>query len=156
MSKFDLFLSHSWNDKPFVESFKTRVEAKGVRCWIDTEQMSAGAWLFDAIQDGIDDSKIFVAFVSEKYKQSENCNKEFALAVDWKKDILPIRLIEGRWPPKAKIAAGLAGKLYLDGIQPIDENTLDKILENMGLNTRTQKDDVIKKDAVEAVMKKDC
>lgn len=46
-----------------------------MRCWIDTEQMAAGAWLFEAIQDGIDESAVFMAFVSETYLASDNCNK---------------------------------------------------------------------------------
>lgn len=75
-SRFSFFLSHQWGDKPVVEALKRRLEQRpGVRCWIDTEQMAAGAWLFDAIQDGIDESAVFMAFVSEGYLASDNCNK---------------------------------------------------------------------------------
>jgi hypothetical protein len=38
--KYGLFLSHSWKNKEFVKTFKAKVEAKGVKCWIDTEQMA--------------------------------------------------------------------------------------------------------------------
>ena len=75
--RFSFFLSHNWGDKPIVEELKRRLEQRpGVRCWIDTEQMAAGAWLFDAIQDGIDESAVFMAFVSEGYVASDNCNKD--------------------------------------------------------------------------------
>ena len=33
----------------------------------------------------MDESAVFVAFVSEGYLASENCGKEFALAEAWKK-----------------------------------------------------------------------
>ena len=139
--KYGLFLSHSWTNKEFVKTFKAKVEAKGVKCWIDDERMAAGDYLYDEIRIGVEESQVFAAFVSEPYVQSDNCNKEFSLAVDWKRPILPIRLIDGQWPPQGKVALGLAGKLYLDvrnGI--IDDNALEELLKRAGLlptNTNT-------------------
>ena len=136
--KFSFFLSHQWDSKPLVEALKRRLEQRaGVRCWVDTEQMAAGAWLFDAIQDGIDESAVFMAFVSDKYTESDNCNKEFALAVDWKKPVMPINLVQGRWPPKGKTAASLAGKLYLEGKAEISDKQIDDMLRGFGILSGT-------------------
>jgi len=131
---FGLFLSHSWVNKDFVEAFKTKVEAKGVKCWIDTEQMPAGSALHDEIQKGLKNSRVFVAFISEAYVRSDNCNMEFSLAVDWKKPIIPVKLTSGRWPPEGNVATGLAGKLYLDGTAGvINEKILYETLKSNGL-----------------------
>jgi hypothetical protein len=40
--KYGLFLSHSWKNNEFVKTFKAKVDAKGVKCWIDTERIAAG------------------------------------------------------------------------------------------------------------------
>jgi hypothetical protein len=136
MSKFDLFLSHSWSDKSFVELFKKRVEEKGISCWIDTEQMPLGSSLDTRMKDGVKDSNFFVAFISKPYLQSESCKREFALALDWKKVIIPVRLIDGseKWPPEeGDVAIGIARKVYLDGTRPINDSELDNMLLNLGL-----------------------
>ena len=39
--------------------------------------MAGGAWLYDKIADGIDESAVFMAFVSAEYIASDNCGKEF-------------------------------------------------------------------------------
>jgi mitogen-activated protein kinase 1/3 len=132
--RFSFFLSHSWSNKAVVEELKRRLEQRpGVRCWIDTEQMAAGAWLFDAIQEGIDESAVFMAFVSDTYLASDNCGMEFSLAVDWKKPMVAINLVQGRWPPKGKTAMGLTGKLYLDGKHEITDTAIDDMIKGFGL-----------------------
>jgi len=141
--KFGLFLSHSWENKAFVEAFKAKVEAKGVRCWIDKEKIVGGDALQDEIQKGLKNSKIFVAFISEAYVQSDNCNKEFSLAVDWKKRIIPVKLTNGQWPPEGNVATGLAGKLYLDGTTGvINEKILYETLKSNGLVMLTSTMDI--------------
>lgn len=142
-NKFGLFLSHSWENKAFVETFKANVEAKGVRCWIDKEKIVGGDALHDEIQKGLGDSQVFVAFISESYVRSDNCNMEFSLAVDWKKPIIPVKLTNGQWPPKGKVATGLAGKLYLDGTKNIiDDKILDETLKSYGLIMLTSTTDI--------------
>jgi exonuclease 3'-5' domain-containing protein 1 len=126
-TKFALFLSYSQKDSSFITSFKERVEDRGIQ-WMDSSGMTS----FDIIQDRIDECQIIVPFISESFLQSDNCNKEFALANDWKKKILPVKLVSGRWPPKGKLAAELAGKPFLDGTTEIDDEMLDKILETLG------------------------
>ena len=130
---FGLFFSHAWANKALVEALKRRVEARGVRCWIDTEQMAGGAWLYDKIADGIDESAVFMAFVSAEYIASDNCGKEFALAADWKKRLVAVNLIEGRWPPRCGLAPNLAGKLYINGKAEITDAALDAMLAELGL-----------------------
>ncbi len=133
MSKFGLFLSHSWSDKEFVEAFKARVETYGVKCWIDTEQMAPGADLHEAMAAGIENSAVFAAFVSDAYINSANCGKEFSLAVAWEKPLLPVRLVDGRWPPRGKMAAALAPLLYLNSSEALDDAFLAKTLAGLGI-----------------------
>ena len=140
--KCDLFLSFSNEDKHLVTLFKDRVEARGIRCWIDT----TGGSSFDAVQDGIDDSKVFVPFISNSYLQSEHCNNEFALAIEWKKDVLPVKLVEGRWPPKGKLAAGLLNKPSLDGTKEINDGILFNTLETMGIILLSSSSNTVKEE----------
>ena len=55
------------------------------------------------------------------------------VAVDWKKCLVPVNLIEGRWPPVCGLAPSLAGKLYIDGKAAITDAILDAFLAEHGL-----------------------
>jgi TIR domain len=131
--KTKIFLSHCWANKPLAEALKHRIEERGVRCWIDTEQIGGGAWLYDEISLGIDECPVFMSFVSKEYIASENCNKEFNLAVDWKRHIVAVNLVDGQWPPKGGFAPSLAGKVYLDGKIFISDEKLNKMLVDLNL-----------------------
>ena len=39
MPSFDCFLSHNSQDKPAVRALKLALEAQGLRCWLDEEQL---------------------------------------------------------------------------------------------------------------------
>jgi len=77
--------------------------------------MRGGEALFAKIDEGITNSSVFVSCISDFYANSENCKREFRLAVARSKIIIP--LIVGYntvWPPYGDLGPLLAGKLYLD------------------------------------------
>lgn len=75
-----VFLSHSSIDKDFVRKVK---DALGDIAIIDEVDFNAGARTIDEIIEKIADSKIFVAFLSQKALESEWVQKELALAIEY-------------------------------------------------------------------------
>jgi len=69
-------------------SLKTYLENEGYSCWIDFEQVGSKKTLFEDIVDGIRNSKVIVACVSNEYAKSENCMKEFRFASNLKMPII--------------------------------------------------------------------
>ncbi len=55
--------------------------------WQDTKEMKQGS-IDEHMMNGIRNSRVFVACISTKYKDSENCMKEFNYAIAIKKDII--------------------------------------------------------------------
>lgn len=74
-----VFLSHSSSDKKFV---CTVAETFGDIAIIDERDFRAGARTMDEIVEKISDSKIFVAFLSQKSLDSDWVQKELALAIE--------------------------------------------------------------------------
>lgn len=113
-----------------MEAFKARLDARGIPGWIDTGRMAAGDALYREIAEGIGAAEVFICFLSPDYMKSLNCGKEFRLAGDWRKKMLPVVVadIGPLWPPPGDFAPHLAGTLYLgmkDGVDSLSDEMLD-------------------------------
>ena len=60
----------------------------GYSTWIDTEQVGGKGTLFKDIVDGIRNSKVVIACVSNEYAESENCMREYRFSANLKKPII--------------------------------------------------------------------
>eukprot|EP00051_Salpingoeca_urceolata_P024414 m.428872 g.428872 ORF g.428872 m.428872 type:complete len:1367 (-) comp20234_c1_seq4:247-4347(-) len=109
-----VFVSYCWSDADIARRVAMQI-GDHFPVWLDVEQMQSGENLFAEISEGISKSSVFVCCTSLPYFASTNCQRELALASDWKKPIIPLRVAPmDAWPPKQGNAALLAGKLYID------------------------------------------
>jgi hypothetical protein len=87
--KYHLFISYCHKNKQIVHKVAEKLQQK-YEIWIDLNFNNGN--LYREIANGIDESQIFVCFVSKEYCESETCCKEIQLAYDSKKIIMPIML----------------------------------------------------------------
>lgn len=76
-----LFLSHNWQDKPFVRSLAFRLREAGHYVWIDEAEISVGDSLIRKISGALQDSDYVVAVISRTSVQSNWVRKELELAM---------------------------------------------------------------------------
>ncbi len=69
-------------------SLKTHLENEGYTVWIDYEQVGVKNTLFEDIVDGIRNSDVVIACVSNEYAESDSCMKEFRFSSNLKKPII--------------------------------------------------------------------
>lgn len=50
---YDVFLAHNSRDKSSVEAIKAQLEQRGLRTWLDKEQVPPGRWFQQVIQEAI-------------------------------------------------------------------------------------------------------
>jgi hypothetical protein len=93
-SRFDVFLSHNWrNDRTgrdnheAVKRIAAALQSRGLRVWLDEEQLGGAAVLTEQLASGIDASTIVACFLTQSYMQKvtgpnegDNCKKEFKYA----------------------------------------------------------------------------
>ncbi|XP_030834833.1 uncharacterized protein LOC100890789 [Strongylocentrotus purpuratus] len=108
-----VFLSYQWDHQLEVIAIKKHLEMAGFPCWMDIGQMGGGDKLFAKIDDGIRSSKVVLCMVTEKYSNSENCNKEVNLANLLKKPIIPVLIDNTQWPPKGAMSMLIGELLYI-------------------------------------------
>jgi hypothetical protein len=89
-----VFLSHNWgNDRTgrdnhgAVKRIAAALKSRGLRVWLDEEQLGGAAVLTEQLASGIDASTIVACFLTQSYMQKvtgpnegDNCKKEFKYA----------------------------------------------------------------------------
>ncbi|MEM8950969.1 MAG: tetratricopeptide repeat protein [Pseudomonadota bacterium] len=63
--EFDIFLSHASPDKPWVETLKGKLEAFGLRVWLDQDEIRAGDNWVVKLSDGLEKSRYMVLVLSD-------------------------------------------------------------------------------------------
>lgn len=90
--KYDFYFCYSRHDASIVRQAYHFLKGSGYRCWIDTEDLTAGMFI-EEILTGIKLSKCILYFSSEHSNHhSEWAKKELIYAIKNKKKILPIKL----------------------------------------------------------------
>ncbi|ORY28936.1 hypothetical protein BCR33DRAFT_772685 [Rhizoclosmatium globosum] len=117
---FDVFISYCWADMNIVELFYAELKASfpQLKVWKDNKGGMTSD-VYTAMPQGISTSKIVMAFFSEAYFKSENCNREIKYAADLKKNIMPVHLSNDNVPNLVALRDEFpapffitAGKLY--------------------------------------------
>ncbi|XP_021359968.1 uncharacterized protein LOC110454660 isoform X1 [Mizuhopecten yessoensis] len=92
------FISYSWaNSRLAVECgtkelpgalgfgdprhIKDYLEEKGIKCWLDIDQVSVNDQLLNRIAQGLSEARVVVVCVSDQYAQSKMCCKEMRFAI---------------------------------------------------------------------------
>lgn len=76
---FDVFLSHAHEDKRSVAvPLKQALEARGVKVWIDEQELKVGDSLLEAIDRGLNSSRYGVVILSPDFFRKKWTRKELA------------------------------------------------------------------------------
>jgi hypothetical protein len=89
---FDVFISHSSQDKVVADAVVAALEGKGMRCWDAPRDIPPGATWASAIVDAIADSRVMVLLFSSRSNTSQQVLREVERAVAKGLPILPVRI----------------------------------------------------------------
>jgi tetratricopeptide (TPR) repeat protein len=79
--RFDVFVSHSSEDKPWVLRLVTDLARYGVSVWLDENEIRPGTHIVDALERGIDASGAMVLVVSPEAMTSGWVKEEYSRAM---------------------------------------------------------------------------
>ena len=106
--KYDVMLSYQWDSQVFVKGTKHFLETNGLRVWMDIEEVFGN--INTRMQNGINNSKIIILFITKKYDESDNCCKEFNYADKKRKIIMPVKL--EHYNPESELDLIIGNKRY--------------------------------------------
>ncbi|MBI2839273.1 MAG: toll/interleukin-1 receptor domain-containing protein [Acidobacteria bacterium] len=79
--KYDVFLSHSAADRPWVRRLASSLKKQGLSIWIDEEQLGPGTDLSKAVVKGIQNSDLVVSVVDPSPAARTNVFLEAGVAI---------------------------------------------------------------------------
>ena len=115
-----IFLSHNHKDKPFVRKLSERLQAHGIRIWVDEAEMRIGDSLISKIETAIREFKYLGVVLSPNSVSSEWVRREINIALTEelhgrKVKVLPLL------HRKCDIPGFLVDKLYADFTDDFEE-----------------------------------
>jgi hypothetical protein len=96
---YSVFISYSTTDKEFATQLRSRLAAKGVKTWLDQEDMQAGKKLYEQIGEAIGERDKLLLVLSQNSMNSEWVKTEIRKArsaelTTGKRKLFPIRLVD--------------------------------------------------------------
>ncbi|KAJ3101650.1 hypothetical protein HDU96_009909 [Phlyctochytrium bullatum] len=108
LMSFDVMLSYNWSHQPTVIRIRDSLMDRGLRVWLDLEQMAGN--VYGKMAEAVLGSNVIVPCLTAAYEASGNCKRELGFAADqtrFGKKIVPVRLENGPFTWSALITAGL-------------------------------------------------
>jgi hypothetical protein len=98
-----VFINYAHEDKELARAFATALEARGLKVWIDENELLAGDSIIERIASAVAGVDFFCAFVSEASRQSNWCRKELSLAISGElgregAQVMPLRVGDTEMP----------------------------------------------------------
>jgi len=87
---YDVFLSYSFKDKPWVSEFASALRGAGVKAWFDVSELAPGERWQDKVQEALRDSSTLIIILSPNSVESPRTFFELGAALAGKKRIIPV------------------------------------------------------------------
>src|SRR5262249_15629679 len=128
MPKRDVFLSHSSPDKPAVEAIGRRLEAKGLRTWLDTWNLIPGEPWQAAVENALADCATCAVFIGPTAIGPWQ-NEEMRAAIDRHVResqggfrVIPVLLPGARRPERSRLPAFLEARTWVEFRDKLDDD----------------------------------
>ena len=87
---YDVFLSHSHCDRDWATRLRDRLEAQGIKVWMDVDEIEPGARWVGTLEDGLEHSGAVAVICTTAALASDWVKEECYRAIDLKKRLIPI------------------------------------------------------------------
>ena len=125
---YDVFLSHSSQDKAVIRPLAERLRADGLRIWLDDWEIRPGDSIPSKIEHGLEHSRVLVLCMSAQAFGSDSAQLEsgtfrFRDPLNKERRFIPLRLDE------APIRGSLSQFLYISWLEEARGQEYSKLLE---------------------------
>jgi len=108
-SHITLFISYAWEEstEEFVEKLKSDLESElGLKIFLDKHEIFIGDNIQHELAEGIEEANGIIVVYSEKYPNSQWCDKELQMAQRKEMPIFPVRRIKDACKKNVNMAIG--------------------------------------------------
>lgn len=124
---YDIFVSHSTQDKLFADALVNRLENEKIRCWYAPRDIPPGMAWPSAIAAAIRQSPVMLLVFSAAANRSDEISRELTLASNNKRVVIPVR-IENVLPSQ-ELEYHLTNRHWLDVYDLEMDAAMNEIME---------------------------
>jgi hypothetical protein len=116
-----LFISYQLHDEEIVNNFVQQLRKQlNLEIWFDKEKIKKiNKNITQQINEGIEQSELFICFISRLYSQSKNCIDEISYAKTLKKRVIVIMLESANTEELADVGVIINGRLRINAYKEI-------------------------------------
>jgi hypothetical protein len=107
-----IFVSHVSEDRAAATALVSKLEGRGIACWIAPRDVNPGRPFDTEIADAIDTCRVMLLVFSERCNESDYIRREVTVAGDVGKVIIPYRIEDAR--PKGGLRVRLSDLHWID------------------------------------------
>ncbi|MCX5646274.1 MAG: TIR domain-containing protein [Phycisphaerae bacterium] len=125
---FDVFLSHNRKDKPAVRELAAALRKRGIKVWLDEDELIAGDNWQHGLENGITDSDTFAVCIGPAGIgpwEDQEMQAALVLAVELKRRVIPVVLPAA--PEKPQMSLFLRTRTWVDLRPSLTEEGLAKL-----------------------------
>jgi len=123
-----IMFSYNHDSKELVNQICQYLQNSGYRTWMDIDGMHGST--LDCMAHAVEQSYLVIICMSEKYKQSPNCQSEAEYAYRLKKPFVPI-LLQSKYKPDGWLGMLLGTRLYIDFTKNDFESNYKKLVKEI-------------------------
>ncbi|CAF0972774.1 unnamed protein product [Adineta steineri] len=127
-----VMLSYHWDNKELVSKIYKVLKSRNIPVWMDIHG-GISFNLFQSMADGVENAAVVVCFMTQKYQNSRNCEKELLYAERRRVSIIPCRLTRD-WEPSTWLGIVIAGLVWVDFREITEANVdvkIDKLIDQI-------------------------
>lgn len=139
--EYDTFLSHSTTDKPTVRRIAEALRDRGLRVWLDEDEIGLGDHIYSKIEHGIEHSRVLIFFASKHslgsdWARIERSTAAFRDPINTARRFLIVRLDE---TPLPEVISGFLN-LTWPSLEEAQTSSIDHLVSAcLNKNTATPK-----------------
>jgi len=105
-----IMISYNWTHQPLVLKLAQALKEKGIKIWLDVEQMEGST--LEAMALAVEEASCLLICASQPYQNSRACRTEAEYCYQLKKPFIPLMVEDKR--PTGWLGALLGSQLYID------------------------------------------
>jgi hypothetical protein len=110
-SSQQIMFSYNHDCKELTTKICQYLRQSGYRTWMDIDDMHGST--LDCMAHAVEQSTVIIICITEKYKQSPNCQSEAEYAYRLRKPLIPV-LLQSKYKPDGWLGMLLGTRLYID------------------------------------------
>ena len=127
-SSSHIMFSYNHESKELVQRICQSLREQGFAIWLDIEQMHGDT--LETMARAIDDASLVVLCLTEKYKDSANCQSEAQYAYRKNKAILPL-VLQPKYKPNGWLGMIVGTKFYIDFTKNQFEGNMQRLVREI-------------------------